>query len=151
MRYFDEESSKILGKCHPLLRIIAEDSIKITKFTVIEGLRTLKDQKQLLEKGKVRSLKSKHLPTQTCQASRAFHLLPYPFKYPEDFKNKERFSILAGVIIATGKKYNTDIIWGGDWNQTFDPKKTKKYNGVHFELACDYYEDDISLRRHLNG
>lgn len=133
MPYFSKKSLDILYTCDQKIVLVMSHAIKIINFSVLEGLRTLETQKRYLKEGKTKTLKSKHLCTKITSQSRAVDILPFPFG-PNDWGNRERFSLLAGVILGTAESYGISMRWGGDWDKTWDPKKTKFYDAIHFEL-----------------
>lgn len=114
--------------------LIAFKAIELVDFSVIEGARTLQAQKELFAKGKTKTLKSYHLITEDHKFSRAFDVLPYPFNYKSDWKNRERFSLLAGILIGIAYTNGYQLTWGGDWDKTYDPTQTNFYDAVHFQI-----------------
>ena len=56
------------------------------------------------------------------------------------FNNKQRFSLVAGVILGIAHVLRERgtithrIRWGGDFNQNWDPTDDKFYDGPHFEF-----------------
>jgi len=114
-----------LGGVHPDLVRVVKRAIVITKqdFTVLEGLRTLERQKQLMAQGATRTMKSRHL------TGHAVDLAPvidgevrwdWPLYYP-----------LADAVKRAADLENVPIEWGGDW-RTFK-------DGPHWQLPWAAY------------
>jgi len=114
---------------HPKLQKIVDTTIKYVDFSILEGVRSLDRQKELVAQGKSKTLKSKHLPDKNGQ-SRAMDLAPSPI----DWNNRERFILFAGFILGIASSLNIKVVWGGDWNGDFDTKDTGFFDAPHFEL-----------------
>lgn len=124
-----KRSRKNLEGVHPNLVKIVELAIKTTKqdFTVIEGVRTLERQKNLVKTGASKTLNSKHL-RQTSGYGHAVDLVPYG-----DFDGNGTFEIswhaghfypIAEAMRYAAKALNIKIRWGGSWsilNDTTEP------------------------------
>jgi peptidoglycan LD-endopeptidase CwlK len=106
---------------HPSLVELVQVARFRTPFTVIQGLRTLEEQKRLFASGASRTMKSRHL------TGHAVDLAPTPL----DWNNKESFRHLAYVMQSVADERKIRIRWGGNFAGFFD--------GPHFELdAKDY-------------
>jgi len=110
---------------HPdLMRVIqraAKDAI--TEFRVLEGLRSLERQKELLAQGATRTLNSRHL------TGHAVDLAPViggviRWDWPLYYK-------LADLVKKSAEACAVPIEWGGDW-RTFK-------DGPHFQLSVKEY------------
>ena len=93
--------------------------------TVIYGLRTEEEQRQLVEAGLSKTMQSKHLE------GKAIDLAPYPI----DWDNTKRFYYFAGMVLAAAKEFGFKIRWGGDWDMDNDLDDQKFMDLVHFELV----------------
>lgn len=115
------------------LRGVHSDLIKIVneaikngapRFTIIEGVRTLERQKQLLASGDTTTLKSRHL--NGC----AIDIAPLDpngapsWAWPAYYK-------LAPFIKDAAKNVGVPIEWGGDWRKFKD--------GPHWQLPWSKY------------
>jgi peptidoglycan L-alanyl-D-glutamate endopeptidase CwlK len=125
--------SIILGQ-RSLLRLegVHPDLVRVVKkaaamspldFTVLEGLRTLDRQKQLIAAGATKTLNSRHL------TGHAVDLAPMiggtvRWDWP-------LYHQLAAVVKDAAKAENVPIQWGGDW-RTFK-------DGPHWELPWKAY------------
>lgn len=120
MPKFSALSQKRLLTCHTDLRIICEQLIKITDFTIICGHRGKEDQEKAFRLGrsKLRWPKGKH----NKMPSEAIDIAPYP----TDWNDHLAFNELANYFMDIARNSNIKIKWGGDF-------KTLKDLG-HFEL-----------------
>ena len=114
-----------LQDVHPdLVRVVHRAAaMSSLDFTVLEGLRTLARQKQLLAQGATRTLNSRHL------TGHAVDLAPMiggivSWDWP-------LYHRLAKIVKAAAAQENVPIVWGGDW-RTFK-------DGPHWELPWKQY------------
>lgn len=126
---FSQKSLEKLNTCHPDLQKVMHEVIKHVDCTIIYGIRTLEEQKQLVESGMSKTMNSKHLK-QADGYSHAIDVAPYPI----DWNNKERFIYFAGFVQGIAKSLGVDLRWGGDWDSDFDTKDHSFFDGPHFEL-----------------
>lgn len=108
-----------------ILRAAALSSID---FTVLEVLRTVARQKELVASGASKTMKSRHLPGADGK-SRAVDIAPMDggqvsWAWPMYFK-------LAPIIKQAAKDVGVPIEWGGDW-RTFK-------DGPHWQLPWEQY------------
>tara|TARA_Y100000296_G_scaffold48644_1_gene55751 strand:+ start:3390 stop:3692 length:303 start_codon:yes stop_codon:yes gene_type:complete len=92
--------------------------------TIIEGLRTKERQEELVSQGKSQTKFSKHIE------GRAVDLAPYPI----DWKDRERFHYMGGMVRGIGKQMGVDVRWGGDWDSDGEIKDNKFDDLVHVEI-----------------
>jgi len=130
-RKFGSRSLKNMQGIHPDLRRVLDRALQDSPvdFIVIEGLRTLDRQKQLVASGASQTLNSRHL------TGHAVDLLPIgpdgkgAFDWP-------LYNKLGPAVKVAAAAEGVIIDWGGDW------KKFK--DGPHFELdrfvypVCDW-------------
>jgi len=136
MPRFGRRSKSRLKGVNPKLVNVLNEAIKIYDFTIIEGLRTKRRQKELYDQGKTKVMHSRHMD------GLAVDISPYPVNF-EDIK---RFFYIAGIIKVIGMRLGADIRWGGDWNkdQIFTSRGLANKTGtdssqnfndyVHFEI-----------------
>jgi len=125
-RKFGSRSLKNMVGIHPDLRRVLDRALQDSPldFVVIEGLRTLARQKQLVASGASQTLNSRHL------TGHAIDLLPIgpdgksAFDWP-------LYDKLGPAVKAAAEAEGVAIDWGGDW------KKFK--DGPHFELDRNVY------------
>jgi len=116
------KSKKKLKGVHPDLVAVVERAIEISEqdFSVIEGMRSVKRQKQLLADGKSTTMNSRHL------TGHAVDLAPYPMSW--DWKY---FYPIADAMKQAAEELDVKIVWGGDWKNFPD--------GPHFQLDWGAY------------
>lgn len=102
-------------------RAISESHID---FTVIEGLRTVKRQKELFAKGASHTMRSRHIN------GFAVDIAPYVGGIRWDWP---LYLQLAPIIKAAAKAEKVVIEWGGDWTSLRD--------GPHWQLPARLYPD----------
>ena len=112
-----------LSGVHPDLVSVVKLAIQITEqdFTVIEGIRNIDRQRQLLKAGKSTTLNSRHL------TGHAVDMVPWPV----DWNDLERFEVMSEAMKSASDELDIPIVWGGDWKSFYD--------GPHFELDRKTY------------
>ena len=110
---------------HPDLKKVLYRAIQLTDvdFSIIEGLRTLERQKQMVASGASKTLNSRHLD------GHAVDIAPYVggeirWDWPLYYK-------LAKAMKAAAKEVGVPIEWGGDWLRFKD--------GPHWQLPWGKY------------
>ncbi len=134
MPKFGQRSTLQLDTCHPDIKTILNEAIKIIDFSVICGTRGKEEQTIAFKSGKskLEYPKSKHNES----PSMAVDIVPYPV----DWNNVSRFKYLAGHIegiaymLLQQKKITHKVRWGGDWDQDKDMTDQKFNDLPHFEL-----------------
>jgi peptidoglycan LD-endopeptidase CwlK len=97
-------------------------------FIVVQGVRTIEQQRQLVAAGRSRSMRSRHLtghavdlaPWQNLDADRAVD--PDEIDW-DDFAG---FRALSRVILTAARELGVELVWGGNWPTLRD--------GPHYEL-----------------
>lgn len=117
-----KRSKQNLQGVHPDLIAVVERAISITKqdFTVIEGVRSIERQRQLVDKGASRTMNSRHL------TGHAVDIAPWPISW-----DWEHFYPIADAMKQAAKELDIPIEWGADW-------KTFK-DGPHWQLPRSIY------------
>jgi peptidoglycan L-alanyl-D-glutamate endopeptidase CwlK len=111
-----------LSGVHPDLVAVVKRAIEITKqdFTVIEGMRDINRQRQLVKSGASTTMNSRHL------TGHAVDIAPWPISWEwEDFYPIEEAMKLAADELGI------DLEWGGDWKSFRD--------GPHWQLSRKVY------------
>jgi peptidoglycan L-alanyl-D-glutamate endopeptidase CwlK len=147
-----QKSIAELKGVHPDLVAIVKRAIELTvqDFAVHDGIRTVDEQKKMVESGASQTLNSRHI------TGHAVDLVPY-------VNNKLRWEWepiykIADAVRMAAKELGTPIVWGGNWNvlfsDTFEPpadvvaryvavRKKAGLNafidGPHFELPRSVY------------
>ncbi len=124
MYKFGKRSKERLKGVKPELVNVLNELVKIMDVTVIEGLRTEERQKELVASGASKTKYSKHLE------GKAVDLAPYPI----DWKDRDRFHYMGGMIRGIAKQLNVNVRWGGDWDGDGETKDNGFDDLVHVEL-----------------
>ena len=111
---------------HPALVTVIKRAIQITPidFAVIDGLRTIEEQKKLFEAGATKTMNSRHLTGHAVDIA--------PFVNGRLRWDWPLFHKLAKAVKEAAAEDKIRIVWGGDW-KTFP-------DGPHFELDRRYYK-----------
>lgn len=120
-----DKSRQRLQGVHPDLVKVVERAIQITPvdFTVLEGLRTIQRQQELVKAGASTTMKSRHLTGHAVDLG-AFVDGQIRWDWPLYHKISDAVKQAAGEI-------GIPIEWGGDW-------KTFK-DGPHYQLPWKDY------------
>lgn len=125
MRRYSKRSLNSLKGIHPDLRRVIDRALQDgpLDFIVIEGLRTMQRQRELVASGASKTMNSRHL------TGHAVDLLPIgkdgpAFDWP-------LYDKLGPAVKAAADAEGVEIEWGGDW--------TKFRDGPHFQLSWDAY------------
>lgn len=136
---------------HPDLVKVVERAIQITPvdFTVLEGLRTIQRQQELLKSGATTTLKSRHLTGHAIDLG-AFVGGEVRWDWPLYYK-------LAEAVKQAAIELSTPIVWGGVWDKLLNDLgdtedevaqyvvrrkalgKRAFIDGPHFELSRKEY------------
>lgn len=127
-------SKKSLDKLqgvNPILVDVVKLAIGISKvdFAVVDGLRTLERQKELLAKGATQTLKSKHIEGKAVDLA-AFidNRISWELNVYDD---------IADAMKEAAKQKNVKIRWGGAWTVP----DISKWNGTMEEAMMSYIDD----------
>ena len=125
MRRYSKRSLGNLKGIHPDLRRVIDRALQQSPydFIVIEGLRTMQRQRELVANGDSTTMNSRHL------TGHAVDLLPVgpngpAFAWP-------LYDRLGPAVKAAAEAEGVKIEWGGDWPKFRD--------GPHFQLSWDAY------------
>lgn len=130
---FSARSLSNLVGVHPdLIRVVGRGmNLYPHDMTVIEGLRTLARQKELVAKGASQTLNSRHLK------GFAVDLLPIDPSTGKGTYDWKFYHPLGDAIKAAAKELDIEVDWGGDWKSFKD--------GPHFELRRSVYPDSLTF------
>ena len=124
MPRFGKRSKQRLKGVKPELVNVLNELVKIMDVTIIEGLRSQERQNELVAKGASKTKYSKHIQ------GKAVDLAPYPINW----KDRERFHYMGGMVRGIGKQLNVNIRWGGDWDSDGEVADNSFDDLVHVEI-----------------
>ena len=124
MPRFGKRSKQRLKGVKPELVNVLNELVKIMDVTIIEGLRSQERQNELVAKGASKTKYSKHIE------GKAVDLAPYPINW----KDRERFHYIGGMVRGIGKQLNVNIRWGGDWDSDGEVADNSFDDLVHVEI-----------------
>lgn len=122
----DERSEKKLEGVHADLVKVVRRAAEICEidFVVIEGLRTMKRQRELVAKGASKTLKSRHLTGHAIDVA--------PLIDGEISWAWPPYYIIANAMKKAAAELGVPIEWGGDWTRGFK-------DGPHWQLPWAEY------------
>lgn len=138
MPVFGERSESYLMTCERDIQLVMRQAIKKgPDFTIICGHRTPEEQYKLYQKGRTEpgdivthidglSKRSWH----NHSPSRAVDIAPWPI----DWKDPDRFKVLAGYILGTADAMSIKLTWGADWDHDYTLSDERFVDLPHFEL-----------------
>ena len=111
-----------LSGVHPDLVAVVKLAISKTTqdFTVLEGIRNINRQRELVKAGKSTTMNSRHL------TGHAVDLAPWPISWDWEY-----FYPIADAMKAAAEELDINLEWGGDWKSFPD--------GPHFQLSRKTY------------
>ena len=111
-----------LSGVHPDLVAVVKRAIEITEqdFTVIEGIRNINRQRELVKTGKSTTMNSRHL------TGHAVDIAPWPISWDWEY-----FYPIADAMKQAAEELEVDLEWGGDWKSFPD--------GPHYQLSRKTY------------
>ena len=122
MYSFGKRSKQELATCCDEINVICNEAILIMDFSVLQGRRNKAEQNRLYAIGKsyLEWPNSAHnvadeLGEECDGLSDAFDFAPWPV----DWKDREQFTLYAGVFIGIAQAKGIELVWGGDWNRNF--------------------------------
>lgn len=129
MAVFGKRSKTERETLHPKLQMIVDEAIKHVDFSVLEGVRSLNRQKELVRQGKSKTLKSKHLPDKNGK-SRATDIIAYPIEWESWKRNYMFIGFIRGIAASLG----IEIKVGSDWDGDYSTKDQSFHDIPHIEL-----------------
>ena len=101
-----KRSLQNLSGVHPDMVAVVNRAIEITEkdFTVIEGIRNINRQRELVKTGKSTTMNSRHL------TGHAVDIAPWPISW-----EWEEFYPIADAMKTAAEELEIDLEWGGDW------------------------------------
>ena len=128
---FTERDLKHLNEVHPHLRAVIEKTAEIsedTPFMVLDGARTVEEQRRNVAKGASKTMRSRHIPGPNGY-SNAVDIAP--LVDGEVSWDWEYYYPLAEAVKKASKEVGVNVEWGGDWKSFKD--------GPHWQLSWAEY------------
>lgn len=121
---FGKRSEQNLVGVHPDLVKVARRALEISKidFCVIEGKRTVKRQRELVEAGASWTMDSRHIPMPPDNLAKAIDVAAWVGEIRWDWPLYDK---IAAAMFQAALELKVFIIWGGNWQVR---------DGPHFEL-----------------
>lgn len=155
MTHYSRRSLTRLRTCHPDLEKLFLEVDKHWANTILEGKRTVEQQRANVAKGVSKTMDSRHLD----DPSNAVDAAPDPLSWPkmhehlaellshlsaqerrqmtkhilEYAKQMARWYYFAGFVLGAAKQMGIDIRWGGDWDSDRDIHENRFDDLPHFE------------------
>lgn len=128
---FSKKSLSKLDGVHPHLVRLCTRALELSQidFGIVQGLRSVTEQKANVAAGKSQTMRSRHLTGHAVDVGAFVNGQYINGDTPEEYKLYEQIS---EAFKAASLELRIPIIWGGDW-------KTLK-DGCHFELDRRYYD-----------
>lgn len=125
-----QRSRARLEGVHPDLVAVVQLTIQRTPvdFTVVEGVRTLAQQREYVRRGASQTMASYHLP-QWDGFSHAVDLAPL-IDGVIPWSDWQAFADLAAVVKGCAAELDIPVEWGGDWTTLKD--------GPHFQIPREW-------------
>lgn len=101
-----KRSLQNLSGVHPDMVAVVKRAIEISDkdFTVIEGIRNINRQRELVKAGKSTTMNSRHI------TGHAVDIAPWPISW-----EWEEFYPIADAMKQAAEELEIDLEWGGDW------------------------------------
>ena len=111
-----------LSGVHPDMVAVVKRAIEISEqdFSVIEGIRNINRQRELVKSGASTTMNSRHL------TGHAVDIAPYPISWEWEY-----FYPIADAMKQAAEELDIDLEWGGDWESFPD--------GPHYQLSRKEY------------
>ncbi|MBN2606724.1 MAG: hypothetical protein JXR47_05250 [Thiotrichales bacterium] len=125
---YSTTSQNKLDQCHPLIQKVFKRVIQICDCTIITGHRGEAEQNEMYRTGK------SHLQWPEGKHNTIPSLAVDAAPYPIDWKDRERATLFAGLIMGIATEMGIELRWGGDWDRDWQVKDNNFDDLWHFEL-----------------
>lgn len=129
MNAWSAASEARLAGCDPRLRALFDDVLQICDCTIVSGRRGEEEQNELHRAGKsqLRYPDSKHNACPSLAVDAA--------AYPIDWKDRERATLFAGLVLGMAAARGLALRWGGDWDRDWQVSDNGFDDLWHFEIV----------------
>lgn len=126
MPFFSDQSKRELETCAQPLQYLMNEVIKYWDCTVLQGKRSIEEQRRNVAAKVSKTIDSRHLD----DPARAVDVAPYPV----DWNDLDRFRAFGGFVLGVASQMGIDIRWGGDWDSDRQLSDQTFHDLPHFEL-----------------
>ena len=144
---FGPASLRHLQTCRWELQTVAAEALRNSPydFAITEGHRSLERQAELFRQG-LTHIDGKGEPgMHNLLPAWAFDFMPYPARIAGDddvwTEGLWRFEVIAGVILATGRRLGIQLRWGGDWDGDGTRRDQSLHDRPHIEFIRHLTEE----------
>ena len=129
MNLYSSASKNKLSQCDERLQRVFYAVLQIVDHTIITGHRPEAEQNEMYRTGKsqLKWPEGEHNE----DPSKAVDAAPYPI----DWKDRERMTLFAGVVLGVAHEMGIKLRWGGNWKMDFNVKENHFDDLLHFELV----------------
>lgn len=134
IKYSKASLAKFEGLHPDLVRVlnhVAEICPPELDFKILNGIRTIEEQKEFVKEGKSKTMDSRHLRGMAVDVCR--------LKDGKATWDIPEYAKLAEVFKQASRDLRVPIIWGGDWDNDGDYKDETFIDADHFELYRKAY------------
>lgn len=117
---------------HPDLQRLFREVLKHIDCSILDGVRTLEEERAYVHSGASETLHSKHLP-QADGLSHAIDAAPYPQRWNDEAWKKNQL-YFGGFVLGVASQMGINLRWGGNWTGDNDPEHNRFDDLEHFEL-----------------
>ncbi len=136
---FGTTSAAKLSTCDDRIQRVMRRALGygLMDITVLEGVRTLEKQQEEFRAGRSEIDGVNKLSKHQEVPSRAVDVMPWPavVNGVNVWDDKQRFAVMAGLILAAAKEEGVALRWGGDWDGDGNNADSKLHDMPHFELS----------------
>lgn len=145
MAAFGKASRERLDKAHPDLRVLFNAVVPDFDCTILESVRTPEQQQKNVDSGASRTMDTRHYADVNGRSG-AVDAAPYPLQWPRQpaddspaerlrwMKDYARYYLFAGYVLATARRLDIRVRWGGDWDRDWNIQEQNFDDLVHFEV-----------------
>lgn len=133
---YSSKSAAKLATCHPDIQKLLNKAIKYYDITILEGVRSLERQEELVRTGMSKTMNSKHLK----QDDGYSHAVDCAL-WPIDWDDRERFVFLQGYLkgladaLYEAGEITHKLRLGVDWDGDGNIKEHSFFDGPHIEIV----------------
>ena len=130
---FGPASLKAMQQVHPsLVRLMTLVLVEID-ISVVDGIRTLDQQRLFVAKGLSKTMNSKHLP-QPDGLSHALDVVPWAGFDWNAPRATNDLLLFGGFVLGVASQASIGVRYGGDWNGNWKNSDNGFQDLDHFEL-----------------